>query len=302
MDRTRKKRTFAFLMIGTLSFVVGSCGLADDSKDKALDPVAEGTGNIALTTASEVALGVMDILASTTGSFAKPASGNLTALTTLRDKECGNGGTMIYSENQSAGTFDATFLECGDENVVIEGSATGTIGSEVVCGVEVLPTAMTGTFDGTVTVEGEDFNFDGFTVAATNIMYGPDCDLDGGSFDAVLTGAINGEVAGESFGIDFGTGSLNIDVTSIIDTNGVQGDGFGRQATMNINGTITIDSPCEKGSLTISATDIMTAQPNVCPFSGSADYSGAHGNASVVFDGSCDFIACEFNADNLNPF
>ena len=281
-------------MIGVLSFVIGSCGLDDDVIDKALDPVAEGTGNIALTTASEVTMGVMNALLSTSGAIGKPTASNLTAQTTLRDKNCGMGGSVDYEE--SGGTFTASFLDCMDENIVINGDATGTVSGSFLCDGEDLPTTLTGTFNGDVLVDvgGEDvvFDFDQFGVAATNISYGGGCDLVGGTFNATLTGKMSGLLAGETLVLDFGSGSLDVDVISIIDPTGL-GDGVSRTVTMNLNGTITIDSPCEKGSLTISATNVMTAQPNVCPFSGAASYSGDFGSASLNFDGSCDFVACE---------
>jgi hypothetical protein len=307
MEWTKKKRMISCLAVGAFFVAAGACGLTDDDKKKG-DPVADATGNIAVTTATEVALGMVDALVSTSGTIVKPSAGTVTALTTLGDKNCGGGGTVDYSE--TGGTFTANINNCTDENVTINGTAGGTVGGEIACGDDMLPTTMAGTFNGDVTVNvgSETFVFDfiDFGVSTPNISYGPDCDLDGpgAGFTATITGEIKGDTGidipglSSDFDINFGPGSVVVDVLSIIDTNGIKGDGVGRQVSLTVDGTAEINSPCKKGDMTISTVEIiMTSQPSACPFDGVASYSGAFGSATVDFAVSgCDFVACEIDS------
>jgi hypothetical protein len=298
-----KSKALAVVMV--LGILMSGCGLGDDDDDKKGDPLPAGTGNLVVTPSAEIALAVMNALLTPPGGGGKPSTSGITTQTTLGDKNCGTSGSVDYSETGS--DFTATFNACKDENVVINGTATGTVSGSFLCDSEDLPTGMTGTFNGTadVTVDSEDitFTFTNFGVAASGITYGPSCDLNGGSFTAVLTGDISGEVLGEDFGIDFGAGSLTVDVTSIIDNDGISGNGFGRDVTMTVDGTVTVDSFCKKGTVTIATVlPITTSQPNVCPISGVVDYTGDFGTDTVDFGvEGCDYAACEIDIGDFLP-
>jgi hypothetical protein len=305
-----KSKALAAVMV--FGILISGCGLADDDDDKKGSPVPGATGNLVVTPSAEIALAVMNALLTPPGGGGKPSASGITAQTTLGDKNCGSGGTVDFTPDQPTDMFTATFTNCMDENVEVNGTATGTVSGSVMCDSEDLPTAMTGTFNGDATVDvgGDDmvFDFENLGVAATNITYGPGCDLDGGSFTATLTGKISSELPidlpglDEDISIDFGSGSLVVDVLSIVDTNGIQGDGIGRDVTMTVDGTATVNSPCKKGMVTIATTqNIMTSQPNVCPSSGVVDYTGAFGMDTVTFDGSCDYVACDVDIGDFLP-
>lgn len=283
-----KMKVFASLMV--IGFLFSGCS-EDDVKDiiaSQADPVPGATANLVITMAPEAMLGMMTALLPPSGGLGPTG---FTALSTLRDKNCGTAGNVVYDE--VGNDFTATITECADENVVINGTATGTIGPTVTCGLEELPTSMDSTFNGTVVVDGETLVFTDFGVNATGITYGPDCDLVGGSFLAALTGNVSGTISGATLDIDFGTSSLDVDVTSIVDPTGL-GDGAERVVTMTINGTMTVKTPCKNGSLTIATiTPLKTEQPNVCPVSGEITISGDFGDTiTQTFNGSCDLVAC----------
>ena len=305
----------AVFMTGGLIF--SGCS-EDDIKDIVAgqaDPVPGPTANLVVTTTPEAVLGLMNALLPVPGVVVKPSATGITAATTsVTDKNCGSavgisGGSVDFTPDDppdANGDYTAKITGCRDENVEINGDVVGTIGPIVVTCIrvsdgttEILPTSMTSTFTGTVDVlddagnsKGEVLTFTNFGVAATGIEYGPECNLNGGKFKATVTGSVSGNISGAALGIDFGTASFVVDVISIEDPTGL-GDGQGREVTMDISGTITVDTPCQSGSLTITTTQLLkTLQPNVCPFEGTINISGDFGTVSQTFNGNCDLAAC----------
>ena len=286
--------SIAAVMISGL--LLGSCS-SDDIKDKIAgeaDPVPGATGNLVVTTVPEFVLALINALLPAPGGAGKPSAAGITVLSALEDKKCGESldVNVVFTPPNPDTTFTAMITDCVDENVVINGDVVGgTIGGlDPTCD---LPTSISGEFTGTVDVEGEVFTFTDFGVAVTAIDYGTGCDLDGNaSFIATLTG----DVSSDLFSIDFGTGSLVLNVKDIDDKDGISGNGEARQLIIEMTGDITVETPCESGSLTIATIqDLVTDQPDVCPFAGMADYSGAFGNATVDFAvEGCDIAACVF--------
>ena len=282
-------KAIASVMI--LGFLFVGCGLdEDDVVGELTNPVPGATADLVVETAPEVMLGLMDaILPAPT--VPKPTTANITSLIAVTDKNCGSGGSVTFSDITDT-TFAATINECADENVVINGAASGTFGPLLQCD---LPSTMSAVFNGTVDVDGQVLTFTNFGVNATAISYGPDCDLDGegASVTAILTGAVSGEFSGLTLGFDYGTVGLTVDATSILDMDNIKGNGLAREVIMTLNGTVAIDTPCQAGNLTIT-TDIAlkTVQPSVCPVEGQITVSGDFGSDTVVFNGDCDRAAC----------
>ena len=290
-----KNKALAAVMV--LGILMGGCGLGDDDDDDdVLDPVPGATGNLVITAVPDIVLGLMNALLPAPG-MAKPSAAGITVLSALDDKVCGAGpGNVDFTPDNPDSDFTATITDCTDENVVINGDVmNGMIGGlDPTCD---LPTSMSGDFTGTVDVDGSVFTFTDFGVAATGIDYGSGCDLDGNaSFTATLTGKV--ENSDLDLDIDFGN-SLVVDVLDIVDTDGIPGNGMGREVTMTIDGTMEkLDTLCKSGMLTITTMqNLMTSQPNVCPVSGQVLIEGAFGTETVTYDGTCDFLACEIDFD-----
>ena len=287
-----KMKVFASLVV--VGFLFSGCS-EDDVKDLVAgqtNPVPGPTANLVTSMVPEAMLGVVTaILPGGTGIGAASLSAQILPL----DKACGNGGSVVFTGLTDAGFTSAAITNCADENgnIVVNGTATGTFGG--IDGTCDLPTSMNATFDGTAVVEGNTLTFTNFGVNATSISYGPDCDLDGtgAAIAAALTGTITGSVSGADLTIALGS-TLNVDVTSIIDTDNIKGNGLGREVTMSIDGTITVDTPCQSGSLVITTImPLKTAQPKVCPVEGIIDVAGSFG--AIMWDYStdgCSLAAC----------
>lgn len=286
-----KAKTFAslFASLAVIGFMFSACS-SDDVKDKVagnLDPVPGATANLVVTSAPSAMLGVITTILPNSAGL---SGASLTSA--VSDKNCGTSGSVDFTTLTET-AFTAEILDCADEDVVVDGSASGTFGAmDPTCD---LPTSMNGTFTGTVNMDGDILTFTDFGVNATNIAYGPDCDLDGvgAAITAILTGQISMTQSGETISFDFGTSSVVLDVTSIIDENGVKGDGVGRQVTFTMNGDMTVATPCQSGSLLIATSvPLQTSQPSVCPIAGQITVTGDFGSDTVVFDGSCDLAFC----------
>jgi hypothetical protein len=289
-------RFLALVAAAGFAFTLSSC--IDTSKSGNSKGVSEGAGNLVMANSTLIAVGVSKILLDSSATLSKPTAVGLTAQSTLRDKACGSGGTVTFDPENPTDTYTATMLNCADENVVVNGTATGTVGPTVECThadiVEELPTSMTGTFNGTVDVDGLLFTFEGFEADISNVVYGPDCNLENGSFSAHLKGLISATIAGESVSMDYGTNSINVDVT-ITDPTPAPGD---RTVTTQVNGEATLDTFCENGKVTIE-TDVplVSVEGNVCPASGQISVTGAYGKSTVVYNGDCGDLAAFCKAD-----
>jgi hypothetical protein len=293
MGKLKFTRILGLVAVVGFAVSVGSCGLNSSDSTKG---VSEGAGNLVATNSTLVAVGLSRILLNASTTLPKPVSTGITAQSTLRDKQCGSGGSVDFTPDNPTDTYEASFADCADENVTVNGSATGTVGPTVECThadiVEELPTSMTGTFNGTVNVDGQVFTFVNFAADITNVMYGPDCNLDNGSFSAHLNGAITTELSGEDLTMDFGEDSIDVDV-EITDPTELPGD---RTVSTQVNGEVTLDTFCEKGKVTLETNlPLVSAEGNVCPVTGQLSVSGAYGKSTVDYNGDCsDLIAfCE---------
>ncbi len=283
MKRIKRGHFFAAIAMVAFGPVAGSC-----SKDDVTDPSAEGTGNAVVTGTVAATNGMVETLvkAFTSGvsasAFAAGGQGEFTAQTDIPSfYPCGTDGDVTYTESGS--NFTAELDNCADEDVIIDGTLEGTL-TELTCNNGVnsyqLPATMDAVFNGTVDVDGAVNTFSNFGMDITNIVYGSTCtDLIGGSFTAALTGNMSNDV----LGIDFGS-TLTIAMTDIQDL----------QVTYTIDGTITVDSPCQDGALTITTLSSITSfEGEACPASGIVEYAGDFGTAEVTFDGSCEFGLCK---------
>jgi len=302
MAKMKGMKILGFIAAAGFAIAAGSCGLTN-SDDKKGDPVPGPTGNLVATSAPVIAMNLMNLLVvPPAGAPAKPSASGVTALSTLRDKQCGDGGSVEYTEDGS--NYTATMTNCTDANVTVNGTVTGTVGPTVACDDEELPTSMSADSgdDLTVDIDGQLFEFVNFNAEATNIVYGPDCDLDGGSFDTHLHGKIKTTLAGEDMSIDFGSDSLNVNVLSIVDPDPeATGD---RTVTTTVEGEITIDTFCKKGKMTIlTVQNLVSTDLDACPSSGQIQVDGDFGTATWDFGAQgCDLAACELSADDFNPF
>jgi hypothetical protein len=294
-------------LVAVAGFSISMVSCVDTSKSGNSKANAGATGNITVTNSYLLAVGIANALLSNSTGLPKPVASGVSAQSTLRDKNCGSGGTVVFDPENPTDTYTATMVNCTDENnVVINGTATGTVGPTTECThndiVEELPTSMDGVFNGTVSVDGQVFTFDNLGADITNIVYDPGrCNLDNGSFSTHLTGMISTTVGGENLSLDFGSNSIDVDTTITDPTPGVVG---GRVVTTSVNGNATIDTFCKHGSMTISTeTPLESDEGNVCPVAGKINVTGDFGKATIEYTGDCsDLVAfCELDLPS-NPF
>lgn len=285
-----------FLLAAAFLVAAGACGVKDKAKDAipTPEPSASGMG----VTAASAAAGVGAFM----GEFVEQlAAGAVTkspgsAKLAMGDRvECDNTPDG-YVEVDSVDPFMATAHNClGNDGEVF---ADGTTMSGTLLGTEDcitsddttlnLPSGFDVTLSGPINIGGVDFTFTGLGMNITGITYGPSsvasdsCAVTG--FHNAMTGVLGSSDPVE-VSLDFGTGTVLFDVT--VDEFSV--------ATIDMNGMITVSTPCFNGSFDILTVQSMVFPPgSTCPTSGQLSLSGG-AVGDVFFPEDCDNPACLLN-------
>ena len=284
-----KNKALAAVMV--LGILMGGCGLGDDDDDDnglpggGLESSAPATGTalvVGTVEASEVFINTL--LSLFEPPAPKPsASGQKAAITPQQLPpvvDCGSGGDITITP-VSATEFTAVANNCADEDfvlvdLIIDGSYTGVL--DPIC---FLPTDISGTVNGTMTIDGVDTTLTNFGADVTNIVYGPQCDLIDGSFSVDLTGSLENDLVE----LDFGTSTLSLLVIDIQDL----------FTTFSVDGDLTVGTECDSGSVMLTTDIPITVfEDDTCPATGQVTMTGDFGTEVLTFDGSCDLLVCTF--------